>query len=250
MVYKRVNLIDADSIIYITAFDKKDSLKPKTLQECKDLVDSLIFNMLSYTRSTHYLLFLTVGKNFRYDIYPLYKANRKYGEKPEHFDAVKEYLITKYNAIHHPKLESDDLVCIYKENLSNSFISSIDKDILNLEGEAFDYKNFKWINTSKEEADDFFWKSMVCGDSVDNIKALPGKGPAFAESVKYTAEMVNIPMYTLIIREYINHFGEYKGVQEFYKNYMCLKMKTEYDGLVLQEPIEFNKYEEEYKLVE
>jgi len=249
MVYKRVNLIDADSIIYITAFDKKDSLKPKTLQECKDLVDSLIFNMLSYTRSTHYLLFLTVGKNFRYDIYPLYKANRKYGEKPEHFDAVKEYLITKYNAIHHPKLESDDLVCIYKENLSNSFISSPDKDILYLKGETFDYKNFKWVNTSEEEANLFFWTSMITGDSVDNIKGIPGKGDKFAESM-LKPFFSNQMLSSIVFEEYFNYFGEEVAIQEFYKNYMCLKMKTEYDGLVLQEPIEFNKYEEEYKLVE
>lgn len=163
---QRINLIDADSIIYICAFDKKDSFTTKTLQDCKDSVDSLIFNILNYTKSTHYLLFLTIGKSFRYQIYPEYKANRKYADKPVYFDATKEYLITKYSAIHHPLLEADDLVCIYKEKLSNSFISSPDKDILNLEGDVFDYKNFKWMNTTKEEAVLFFWKSMVTGKTL------------------------------------------------------------------------------------
>jgi hypothetical protein len=246
----RVNLIDADSIIYITSFDKKDAPSIKTLQECKDLVDKLIFNMLNYTKSTHYLLFLTVGKSFRFDIYPQYKGNRKYADKPVHFDAIKEYLITKYKAVYNTSLEADDLVCIYKESVPNSFISSIDKDILNLEGDMFDYKNFKWVSTSKDEADLFFWKSMVIGDTVDNIKGIAGKGEKFAESLRITAELVNISMYTLVLDAYIKNYGEYLGVQEFYKNFMCLKMKTKYDGLVLQDPIEFNKYEEEYNLVD
>ena len=80
----KINLIDADSIIYICAFDKKDATSIKTLQECKEAVDGLIFNILNYTKSTHYLLFLTVGRNFRYDIYSEYKGNRK-ADKPLYF---------------------------------------------------------------------------------------------------------------------------------------------------------------------
>jgi hypothetical protein len=244
----RINLIDADSIIYICAFDKKDATTIKTLQDCKDLVDSLIFNMLNYTKSTHYLLFLTVGKSFRFQIYPEYKGNRKYADKPVHFDTVKEYLITKYKAIHYPLAEADDLVCIYKESLSNSFISSIDKDILQLEGEAFDYKNFKWVNTTKQEADLFFWKSMVTGDVIDNIKGIAGKGEKFF-NINSTVHMNYLRVQ--IFDEYIEKYGEILGIKEFYKNYMCLKMETKvFEGMVLQEPIEFNKYEEEYKLVE
>lgn len=241
----KVNLIDADSVIYICAFDKKDA-PIKTLQDCKDLVDSLIFNMLSYTKSTHYLLFLTIGKNFRYEIYPEYKANRKYADKPPHFDSIKEYLITKYKAIHHPKLESDDLVCIYKKVLPNSFISSPDKDILYLEGETFDYKNFKWINTTKDEAKLHFWKSMITGDTVDNIKGIPGKGIKFAEQLLTDNGIPELA----VLNSYMIHFGSNIGIQEYYKNYMCLRMKEEMDELVMIEPIEFNKYEEEYNLVE
>lgn len=84
-------------------------------------------------------------------------------------------------------------------------------------------------------------------DVVDNIKALPGKGKVFAD------KLLNNTIFLApdkVFGAYIDHFGEYTGVQEFYKNYMCLKMKTEYDELVLKDPIEFNKYEEEYKLVE
>ncbi len=246
---KRINLIDADSIIYICAFDKKDAPSIKTLQECKDLVDSLIKNMLVYTKSTHYLLFLTVGKCFRFDVNPLYKANRKYADKPQHFDAIKEYLITKYKAIYETLKEADDLVCIYKKYYKESFISAIDKDILNLEGETFNYKEFKWVNTTKDEADMYFWRSMITGDTVDNIKGIPGKGIVYAEMIMAGMKYSDKALHEQILSEYINHFGEYLGVQEFHKNYMCLKMKEEVEGLIMIEPIEFNKNDKEYELV-
>ena len=101
-------LIDADSLIYINCYSKKDE-PVKTLQDCKDSVDDMIAQILKATKSSHYLLFLTVGKGYRYKIYPEYKANRKYGERPEFFSALKEYLISDYKALYNTELEADDL---------------------------------------------------------------------------------------------------------------------------------------------
>lgn len=244
MIDKRTCLIDADSIIYFSTFTKVNE-PDKTFEDCKKNVDDIIFNILNYTKSTHYVLFLTVGRNFRYNIYPQYKANRKYGAKPEHFDKIKEYMITHYKAIFNPELEADDLCCIYHNNIKNSFLASSDKDILNLQGDCFDYKNFKWVNTSKKEAELYFWTSMITGDKIDNIKGIPGKGIKFAET--YLSNCENYAGH--VLSAYISNFGEENGIKEFYKNYMCLKMKTEYE-LTIQEPIEFNKYEDNYKLVE
>lgn len=83
-------------------------------------------------------------------------------------------------------------------------------------------------------------------DSVDNIKGIPGKGAKAAETIM---EGIKCPP-ARILKNYIEHFGEYVGVQEFYKNYMCLKMKDEYEGLEIVEPIEWMTDEKEYKLVD
>lgn len=234
----KIALIDADTLIFYAVYNKANEVD-KSLDDCKKHIDDLIKNILNYTKSTHYLLFLTVGKNFRYTIYPDYKANRKKLEKPRYFDAVKEYLVSKYKAIYHFGLEADDLCLIYNKKYLNSFICSTDKDILNLQGSLFNYKNYKWINNDKKTADLYFWGSMITGDSIDNIKGIPKKGEKFAEHIKEISEKTNTPMYTLVLKEYINHFGEYLGVQEFYKNYMCLKMKEEYDQLELVSPIKW-----------
>lgn len=235
---EKVALIDADTLIFYAIYNKKDEPE-KSFDDCKKHIDDLIRNIVKFTKATHYLLFLTVGKNFRYGIYPEYKANRKKLDKPKYFEATREYLVSHYKAVYHFELEADDLCLIYNNKCTNSFICSTDKDILKLKGMLFDYKNFKWINNSKEEADVYFWQSMITGDSIDNIKGIPKKGEKFAQQLTEDSKTNNIPMYTLVLKEYMNHFGEYVGVQEFYKNYMCLKMKEDYDGLQLAEPIKW-----------
>ena len=67
---------------------------------------------------------------------------------------------------------------------------------------------------------------MIIGDSSDNIKGIPGKGKAFVN--KLFEEQTN-NLRDLVFKTYLEHFGEYLGIQEFYKNYMCLKILDDYD---------------------
>lgn len=251
----RSALIDADSIIYICCANKKkynengdpiiDDLgehvyEIKTLQQCKDLVDSMLKSIFMATKSTHYLLFLTVGRNFRYDHYKEYKGNRKYSEKSEHFDRVKEYLITDWNAVYEPGLEADDLVKIYSNSIQGSFICSPDKDILSLEGKHYNYKTHKWITTTHDEAYEKFWMDMVTGQTGDNIKGIEGSGPVAAESIKNS---VGGTFRSRVFEAYLIRYGEYKGIAEFYKNYNLLKILDYKDGLILKDPIKCDKDE-------
>lgn len=252
----RIALIDADSLVYINVHCKKllsnDNVEiiddwgkavreVKTLQQCKDSVDNMIKNILLTTEATHYLLFLTVGKNFRYDIYPEYKANRKYGDKPAHFDAIKEYLITNYKAVYDGYLEADDLCMIYLKELQGSFMCAIDKDMLKTTGTHYNYAKNQWVTVTQEEANCNFWTSMITGDTVDNIKGIPGKGIKYAEQLLQSCEYA----YKDVLGAYIDKFGEELGIQEYYKNYMVLKIKDKWDGLEIVQPIEIeNEFQE------
>ena len=236
-------LIDADSIIYICCANKKkynedgtpviDDLgkhvsEIKTLQQCKDLVDDMLKTILKLTGASHYLMFLTVGKNFRYTIYPTYKGNRKYTDKLDHFDAIKEYIITKYKAIYGHSLEADDLVNIYKKNIPNSFICSQDKDLLLLEGTHYNYRTHQWVTTNSDDAYNHFWHDMVIGQPGDNVKGIEGSGPKAAESIK---DAIGGTFRSRVFEAYITKYGEFKGIFEFYKNYTVLKILEEKEGL-------------------
>ncbi len=242
---KRVAIIDSDSILFYTCYSKKDEPQ-KSLEDCYNAVDSFMYNLFNLTESTHYILYLTTGKeSFRYKIYPEYKGNRKYKETIQYFKEVKQYLIDKYHAQVDLRYEADDLCLITKNRYksdpeySEVFISSPDQDMLSLEGRHYNYKKNQWIETSKKEASLKFWEDMICGQTGDNIKGIPGKGKKFTEklfdSTSFYAD--------LVLNEYILHYGEHKGIKEFYKNYMCLKIVEEDHGVSTVHPYSVKELE-------
>ena len=85
-----IALIDGDSLIYY------EMGKP-TLEEALSSLDGRLHQMFEMTHATQYAGFLTSGKCFRYAAAKTkpYKGNRKYGDKPIIFPAIKEYLDIK-----------------------------------------------------------------------------------------------------------------------------------------------------------
>lgn len=143
--------------------------------------------------------------------------------------AVKDYLMQAYKCNYvKDELEADDLVVIYKKMLLDKYepiIVSSDKDILNLEGKHYNPRTNKWVITNKEEAKRYFWESMLIGDSADNIKGCQGVGPAGAKRILD----VSTEYKHTVLSKYCDTYGEHKGINEFYKNYNCLRMEDTYD---------------------
>lgn len=234
-----IGLIDADHIPYIVCYNKV-SEPDKTLEEAISSANSYLSGLINGSKIDEFHLFFTIGKNFRYDIYPEYKANRKNNEKPHFFNEVREYLVKEYNGIHGYNLEADDILNIYKnkyiKDLTSYIVISTDKDINNLFGLNYDIKNDVARLVDTEYAEQYFWGSVITGDTADNIKGVPGKGPAFIKKLWEECKEINL-FKSKVICEYINYFGEEAGIDEFYKNYKCLKIKDSYEGIEFIEPI-------------
>lgn len=240
MTEVRVNIIDADSIIYIVTHNKKDTPE-KTIQDCKTQVQVFMNSLFQVTDSTHYLMYLTVGTSFRKQLYPDYKANREKRELPKYFQAVKEYLIQEYKAQYdYNRLEADDLCLITRKNLEDKgvqcFISSPDQDLTKLEGTSYDYKKNIWISTSEEEAKIKFYSDMCAGQSADSVHGLPGVGIKGAEKILQNQKLEDL--CTVVFNQYISYFGEHQGTQEFYKNYTLLRILDTHSDINLTEPLQ------------
>lgn len=223
--HKRIiGVYDGDFLPYYVCHNKADQPE-KTLEECYALIDTFINNINKAVGAEQYCGFLTVGKCFRYQVYPEYKANRKYDQKLNYLDRVKEYLITKHNFNYISGYEADDLVMSFKEQFKeyNNIIISPDKDILYSVDIAYNPRKNEFIYNSPKEISKYFWTSMITGDTTDNIKGIPGKGSVFAEKL-----LLNIDdeesLSILVYEAYIEHFGVNKGIEEFYKNYRCLHL--------------------------
>jgi len=218
-----ITVIDADFIPFYVCHNKKDSGE-KSLNDCINMCDDFIKNILMATKANYYVGYLTTGKCFRYNINPDYKANRKYLNMPKYMAEIKERLIGVYNFKSQENYEADDLCLSFKKQNPeyDCIIVSPDKDLLGICEKSFNPRKMVFNYHTKEEIVENFWRSMVCGDTADNIKGIPGMGEKAFDKIKKSVELNDL--LTEIQLYYINHFGEYEGIKEFTKNYLSLKI--------------------------
>jgi hypothetical protein len=61
---------------------------------------------------SEYKLYVTGDNNYRFQVYPEYKANRLKVPRPQHLKAVKDHLIVNWGATQSDGCEADDLLGI------------------------------------------------------------------------------------------------------------------------------------------
>ena len=211
----RLALIDADSIVYIVAWHHKDSEEFFVVQA----VDSIVTEILRKTDATHYLGSFTADTHFRYTVYKYadYKGHR--GEKPEWVGKwevfIKNYLMEQWGFVMPINCEADDVLSGYPyvmEEPMEVVYCSPDKDLRQLQGMHFDYKNMDGsIETVLEDQADYnLCLQLLMGDSTDNIKGLPGMGEVKAK--KLLGECTDwMDRHVKVEEQYTRHFGSYYG---------------------------------------
>lgn len=131
----------------------------------------LLRTVLEDTEATDYRLFLSGSTNFRDDIVDYYKQNRDPDFKPEHYEALRQYLINVWQAEVVEGQEADDAMGI--NHTPDTILCTIDKDMDNIAGLHYNWrKDKKPRMITQEEADNNFYIQLVTGDSVDNIPGL------------------------------------------------------------------------------
>lgn len=149
--------------------------------------ENFIKEILESTGATSYEVWLTGTNNFRYEVYPEYKANRKDGYRPKWEKAVKEYLQVHHDAQVLDNAEADDALGFRMYEVRASGESAIcvtnDKDLKQIEGDHYDPVKKEIFTVTPEEADRWFYYQMLVGDPVDNLKGAKGIGKVKAEAI-------------------------------------------------------------------
>tara|TARA_S200002703_G_scaffold109928_1_gene95642 strand:- start:1595 stop:2347 length:753 start_codon:yes stop_codon:yes gene_type:complete len=222
---EKIALIDGDSLIYY-------EMGRPTLEEALDGIDMRITQMLNITGCTHYAGFLTQGKCFRYKIATTkpYKYNRKRGDKPIIFPAIKEYLKQKWKFTYVPELEADDLVSVYHDPLK-TVICSPDKDVLYQNKVSnYNYGKTEFTTVDENESLRFLWKQVLMGDSTDGITGIPKVGPKTADT--WLENLLPVEMPTFVLNKYIEKFGNSEGIHRFTETFKLIYiLKTKEDVL-------------------
>ena len=188
---KKKIALDADYLIFQATegkhtkgnFFANEKLDKSTLKEYKEKVKREIAHVMDEIAAAYpgevkgiKAFFSDPDSNFRYELEPEYKANRKSGDRSELYYMLRKWAIKKYGYV--KDCEADDVVAYYVRE-KGWFGASFDKDLLRgVPGRWFNvhYMRRNFVDTSVGEARNFNLLQTLMGDPVDNIKGLPRVG--------------------------------------------------------------------------
>lgn len=186
-------LVDADSIFFKVAYGSttESDLRKNYSNFCKKMEltvkDKLCNPFDEEEIFTPYYAVKGTG-NFRKDIYPEYKSHR-----PDLDQDIKDKLnfLHRYaldqGAVAADGMEADDLVSIWayeaRENENQYVICGIDKDLLQIPGNHYNYGKDTWQFIDDDEGHLRLMLQCLTGDNADNIPGLKGIGPKKAEKI-------------------------------------------------------------------
>lgn len=208
-------IIDIDSQLFVAGW-YANKIRGGAKAAIEKLADRLDFIRQMTPANGEYLLLKGVNKKtqFRYEIYPEYKANRAPGEA--HFnDEQRHWLLDTQRAIDiselYPELETDDTVGMYHKNRMDVIVS-IDKDLRQYPGAHFNPdKNETEIITPLDGAWNF-WIQVLAGDHTDNVKGIQDMGPAGAKKVLEGAKT-----YQAMEKQAMGAYAEFAGKEKALK---------------------------------
>lgn len=136
-------------------------------------------------------LYITGKRNFREQIATIqpYKGNRDKLHKPVHYEALRAYLL-EVGAKLVEGMEADDEVSIRarkiqsrKSGRGNCLVVSIDKDLNQIPGKHYNPQKEEFYEVGRLNADRWFYRQCLTGDSVDNVAGCWRVGPAAADKI-------------------------------------------------------------------
>ena len=185
-------IIDADSFIYRSALNCEELVQydathygiQYNTSKGIEYLNNFVQETLEALNLKEYILVVGgTGKNFRLDINPKYKSNRKQQKKPIMLDIIRGIVFNEFPVAYIPRLEADDTCRILVEEDKNNVLVSIDKDLRTFESKIYnpDKKDMRYV--SKAQADIAFKKQLLTGDKCDGYDGLYGVGPKTAEKL-------------------------------------------------------------------
>ena len=186
---KRTLLIDGDVIAFECCISNEMEIEWEEdlwvlysdASECKQRFDARIRHFMEDLAADDVVIAFSDKENFRKDVYPDYKSNRKGKRKPLAYKALVDYAASAYKTRVIPTLEADDVLGILstgRQIKGEKVVVSIDKDLMTVPGLLFnpstpelgvqkiskDYANYQHL-----------WQTLV-GDRVDGYPGCPMYG--------------------------------------------------------------------------
>lgn len=200
----KIGLIDADIVAFRCAATCNNEVFKIAVYRMEDMLNDIFCSV----KANEYKMYLTGKDNFRKKIDPEYKANRKDSVKPLHLDDCRDYLATKWKAYVTDGIEADDALGIEQcEHLNNpeinTVICSIDKDLLQIPGEHYNFLHKEHTVVDELNGVRHFYKQLLIGDTSDNVFGVKGIGKVKAGNL--LDSITNEEEMYYIVKDMYNH---------------------------------------------
>jgi 5'-3' exonuclease len=181
---KTVLILDADPLMFRSAYNKN------SLDEALSTYNERVEELQQSTFADDMMVACFGKENFRMSFYTDYKntpGRHESKAKNPYFFELRDHLVSEGRMVPADAMEADDLVRIWSEEqkeLGNiTVIASVDKDLQCIPGAHYLIHRGELIHVTEEYADVHYWKQILTGDSVDNIRGIKGIGPKKAALV-------------------------------------------------------------------
>jgi 5'-3' exonuclease len=178
-------------------------------------LDLLVRESLNHVDS--FVIALGGDGNFRKEINPEYKANRKDKPKPKYLEDCRKFLLDEYKAVVCNGYEADDYLGF--SQTEDSIIFTNDKDLQMIPGHHFNPITNKYTEVSELDGLKCFYRQMLIGDTSDNIKGIDKIGPVKAAKLIDHLETEE-EMYEVVFDLYTNSDTTFN--ERFWMNADCL----------------------------
>lgn len=123
-----------------------------------------------------------------------YKGNRVGVVKPQHHQALRNHMEKVHKFVMSEDAEADDYLGIRSQELGPKacVVGSVDKDLLTLPGVHYNFTTHKFTKVNSAEASCNFYRQVLTGDKVDNIRGcwLPGDEHKFQVGKVRAAKLI------------------------------------------------------------
>jgi len=182
-------LLDGDMLLYmVTLSNEKEVIFSNDFhvlyadyEECQEAYTRNLDELLEGAGVDDYLVFFSSRENWRKDILPSYKENRKGSRRPMCFGRLKDWAMQDSRAREEAWLEADDLIGIEATSSNEpTTIISHDKDFKTVPGRFMRYRQGSGfvddITVDSEQARYWHMIQTLMGDRVDGYFGCPGVG--------------------------------------------------------------------------
>lgn len=208
-------IVDSDHITHRAAASCEPT-KAKPFLASKDIAISRCRSMIDHLKHRYndpeIEFHISGDGNWRYEIYPEYKSNRKNTPRPTWLNDVRELMVVEYGAHIVNDMEVDDMCGIRLSQERNRpekvVCASLDKDLLQLPGYHYSWEISGVSSTGKEwvrpESEVLitpldglrkFYSQVIQGDQADHIPSWDNK---FRSSVPQFVQRILDPLSEML----------------------------------------------------